>query len=254
MLETIKYKIAICDDDDYDINIISKIVSEYQYRKNIDFEIDLYKSADNLLSEYIPGQYMFLFLDVEMEKMDGIELAQKIRALPDMDVFIIYVSSHPQYMSGAFDVRAFNYIQKTMYTKEELDLMQKKLFCVLDNAFENLEQSQKIIQIKTSYEESAIFKIKEIVAISSQNKKDTSLIIRYAGKDIICQDRVKNIYDILAKHNFVYVNRWCIVNLLHIHVIGKTKIVMDDGTKYDISRHYRAELNKLFSENVLSLY
>ncbi|MBR6221842.1 MAG: response regulator transcription factor [Lachnospiraceae bacterium] len=253
MLDTINCRVAICDDDDYDIEKIRMIIDDYQYDKNIDFKIDLYKSAEELLEKYVPGYYMVLILDVELTGMDGIELAKTIRALPDKDVCIIYVSSHPQYMSGAFDVRAFNYVQKTIYSDEEITLMHNKLFRVLDNAFENMNQSESLLKIKTDLEEDTLFKIKDIIAISSENKKESSVIIRYAGKDIIGFDRVKNLYESLKDQNFVYISRWRIVNLLHIHVINKESVLMDDGSKYELSRHYKNELNRLFSDKVLSI-
>lgn len=52
-----------------------------------------------------------VFMDVEMPGMNGLECAKKLMDINPM-TFVIFVTAHEEYMPGAFDVYAFDYIVK----------------------------------------------------------------------------------------------------------------------------------------------
>lgn len=65
------------------------------------------------------------FLDVEMPKMNGLELAQKINDMSDQTI-IIFTTAHAQYALDAFRVHAFDYILKPV-TPKEIERITKRL-------------------------------------------------------------------------------------------------------------------------------
>ena len=94
-----KLKTAICDDDLSDAKIIEKHIQTFEMQYDITLDYELYENSRELLNRYsTPGMYHILFLDVEMPELSGLELAERIRALPDDRVKIVFISSYPEYM------------------------------------------------------------------------------------------------------------------------------------------------------------
>jgi CheY-like chemotaxis protein len=69
-----KKRILIVDDEP-DIASLFKVGLEYEGR----FEVDVYNDPTVALSNYKPGLYDLLLLDIKMPKMSGLELYQSIR-------------------------------------------------------------------------------------------------------------------------------------------------------------------------------
>lgn len=75
-------KIAICDDEKVFAEKLASVVSKYLKEKQIIFEIDIYLSGKEFINIGADiTKYKIVFLDVNMEEVDGIETARKLRQL-----------------------------------------------------------------------------------------------------------------------------------------------------------------------------
>ena len=73
-------KIAICDDEKVFRDNINKYVAAYLNEKEISYEIDTFSSGKEIIDLGIEiKQYNIIFLDINMDDVDGIVTAQKIR-------------------------------------------------------------------------------------------------------------------------------------------------------------------------------
>lgn len=107
------FKVAICDDEEKDIQAIQRFLHIYEMQHDIDFEINTFQNSTKLLEKYdSAGRYNILFLDVEMPKLSGLEVAAHIREIPDRMAKIVFVSNFPEYMQDSFNVEAFHYFPK----------------------------------------------------------------------------------------------------------------------------------------------
>ena len=61
-------------------------------------------SAANWLEKH-PGEMELLFLDVEMEPVDGIRTAERIRTF-DRDIFLVFVTGHEEFALSGYRVNA----------------------------------------------------------------------------------------------------------------------------------------------------
>ena len=74
------FRIAICDDERQFRKRIHDILIEYMNENDILYEIDEFESGKDFISLDINlAKYDIVFLDVNMDELDGMETAQKIR-------------------------------------------------------------------------------------------------------------------------------------------------------------------------------
>lgn len=99
-------KIAICDDEPaFAIQLGDKI------REAIpDCEIQTFFSGGELLRG---GRFDICFLDIQMEGINGIETARKLRE-KDEESIIVFITGAREYVFEAFDVAAFHYLVKPL--------------------------------------------------------------------------------------------------------------------------------------------
>ena len=130
-----KLNIAICDDEQNQIQYIKDIVSAWAETSGHFPHFAEFPSAEAFLFDYAENQnYDILLLDIEMAKMNGIDLAKKVRE-ENNRVQIVFITGYPDFMSEGFEVAALHYLMKPV--KKE------KLFSVLDRAVENIAKSPR---------------------------------------------------------------------------------------------------------------
>jgi DNA-binding LytR/AlgR family response regulator len=108
------YRVAICDDEEKQRELVKSILITLSIKTNIDFETEIFGSGEQLVSDYERHETPFhiLILDIEMGGINGIQTAQKIRGLNNLDEQIIFLTSYPEYMVESFDVMTFQYLIK----------------------------------------------------------------------------------------------------------------------------------------------
>ena len=98
-----KLKIAVCDDNKLDQDYVIKLLQEYANENGVILEIQAFISAEQFLFQYVDEKdYQILVLDIEMEKMNGVELAKKLRE-DNKEIQIFFVTGFSDYISEGYD-------------------------------------------------------------------------------------------------------------------------------------------------------
>ena len=110
-------KIAVCDDDKKDREVIASLLGEYAEYTQMKYELRTFESGEQFIeSGYVPH---ILFLDIMMDKTDGIQIGAGIRKNKE-NIIIIYTTSLEQKMAEAFNyVHAFGYLVKPHHPSSE---------------------------------------------------------------------------------------------------------------------------------------
>lgn len=153
-------QIAVCDDEPVMIQEVCGYLQRYRYR----YHVDTFLSGKQLLS--CGKQYDILFLDIEMSDFDGMEVAKQLQS---QNTYIIFLTSHTEYMQEAFKVRAYRYLLKPV---QENDLMESLL-----QAEEEIRSRDKITL--TVQDASVVINWQDIVYIEAYG--DGSLIYTVHG-------------------------------------------------------------------------
>ena len=102
-------KIAICDDDLGFTGSLENLVLEESQSMGIRVNTDVFSDGKTLLKSIQSGErYGLIFIDIEMEQVDGISAARKIRET-DHSVLFIYISGYDKYFKELFEVEPFRF-------------------------------------------------------------------------------------------------------------------------------------------------
>lgn len=228
-----KLKIAVCDDNQVDQDYIIDYLREYSAQTEIIVEIQSFLSAEQFLFQYAEEKdYQIIVLDIEMAKMNGVELAKKLRE-DNKDIQILFVTGFSDYVLDGYEVNALHYLMKPV-SKE-------KLFHVMDKAVSNLKVEEKVFFVQENGEIQKIF-IKNILYVEVFSHV---CMIHTTEGTIETKMSIRDLEQKLSD-NFFRVHRSYLVNLACIKKIAKTEIFMDDQSCIPLSRRKYKDVNVAF--------
>lgn len=137
------YQIAICDDEEKQRAYIKSLVEGWLRQTFHHTKIQEYVSSEQFLFEQAYDRTQILFLDIEMEKMDGIALAREIRK-HNRQLQIIFVTGYMEYIQEGYNVEALHYLLKPV--------SQEKIDSVLDRAVERLKTADAVLLVESGGE------------------------------------------------------------------------------------------------------
>ncbi|MCI8929008.1 MAG: response regulator transcription factor [Lachnospiraceae bacterium] len=227
------YKIAICDDSTADQNYIKDMTRCWAAEGRYVLHIDTFVSAESFLFHYAEHKdYDILLLDIEMEGMDGISLAKKLRQENDQ-VQIVFVTGFPDFMAQGYEVSALHYLLKP--------LEEETLCRVLDRAAANLKKADRSV-IFTVDGEALRLDVREIM--SAEALAHFCRINTLRG-----QFEVRQNFSELAEklgEGFIRTHRSYLVQVACIRRISKTEVILDNWEKVPLSRSNYHAVNQAF--------
>ena len=220
--------IAICDDDDDMVKNHMKIVEECLSRNGSIGKIETYTDSNNILCDITEDQKYFdlLLLDIEMPGFSGMHVAEKIKPyLPNAKV--IFITSHIEFAIDAFELFVFRYVPKQD--------MERRLEPAVIDAIKLLElEDGKTYTIQTN---SRLEKIpfKDILYIIKDGKN--AEITEISGVTKV-RKTLQQVFDEINAEEFIFIDRGCIVNIIHIMQIKEGNAVLKNGEMLPISRSH----------------
>lgn len=227
-------RIAVCDDEQAAVQVHKKIAKACLEQCNSIGEITDYTASDNLLYDITEDKFFFdlILLDIEMPGCTGMEIAEKIKPyLPN--VKIIFITSHIEYAIDAFELSVFRYVPK-----DDLD---KRLPAAIRDAVRLIElEGGKSYTIRTN---SRLEKIpyREIYYIERDGKNAS---ITASGGVSKVRKSLQQVYEELDAEEFIYIDRGCIVNMIHIMQIRDGMAALQNGESLPVSRSHLQEVKE----------
>ena len=228
-------KVAICDDEKPWANEINSLLIEYSHTRRIDVFSFYYDSGTSLIES--EKKYDIVFMDYQMEGLNGIETARKINRI-NPDGIIIFVSAYTNVALDAFEVKAYRFIAKP--------INKEKLFKAVDDYRAEMDSDNFLI-FKT-HEGTIRIKISEIVFVEALGNHS---IIHTLNTDYEILVNLKTIQNKLPSDKFFRCHKAYITSFAHIKAHDNTVIKYDNGTKVYISRNYLPKLKKAFTDYIL---
>ena len=228
------YKIAICDDSPADTLYLQGLVSNWAKKVSEIVEVQIFHSAEAFWFHYEEDKaFDILLLDIEMAEMDGVTLARKVRS-GNREVQIVFITGYNDYIADGYEVEALHYLLKPV--KEE------KLFEVLERAVVNLARNERVLTLDTA-EGLVRVPLYEIRWIEVQR----NYVTIHATEEYTIKKPLSEVEAELDE-GFMRTGRSFIVNLKQIRRIGKTDVILADGSAVPLSRGYYEKLNRAMIE------
>lgn len=215
------FRIAVCDDEKCFCKTVKKYVENYLIKKEIPFEIDTFVSGKDLIAlgkDIV--KYTIVFLDVNMDEINGIKTAQKIREYSS-DIYIVFVTAYIDYSLEGYKVNAERYILKNNINLED------SIYECMDSVFEKLKHF--VFKRKFVFNEcERNISLEKIVYIESRLHKLEFHVIEERMMTYSMYGTLNAIEKEIHDFGFLRIHQSFLVNLRHIKKVTGYHVILDD--------------------------
>lgn len=233
-------KVCICDDNPSDTAQVQALTERFAAaHPEYPLRIQTFSSAYDLLGyveEY--GGFDLYLLDILMPHLQGIELAERIRARGEA-VEVLFLTVSREYAFDAFEVDAGGYLIKP--------LRQDRFDKVLLAAARRLTVPEfSSIPLKTR-EGLRKLLFCELVLIESYNHDCICSMVD--GSKLVTPDTLASLRERLScDSRFFSPHRAYIINLEHIAALNSSFVIMSAGQRVPVSRTSAAALKRAYMD------
>jgi DNA-binding LytR/AlgR family response regulator len=213
--------IAVCDDEKIMLDLLSKQIKDYYAPE---CEIKKYEDGERLLEESQRQLFDAIFLDIDMPKLNGMELAEKIRK-DNKYVKIVFVTNKEDCVYRAYKYGTFRFIRK--------NCLKQELPEVLEDLKKALQSENEYITLNTSFGKTEM-KIYDITYIEVQNHTVT---VHSKSSSFCVNGTITDYESQLSSKGFIRVHKSFLVNFRYIYSIEKKDVIMTDKTRIPLSRN-----------------
>jgi two-component system, LytTR family, response regulator len=202
-------------------------------------------TAIDLLNLHKPD---LLFLDIEMPKMNGFRMLEK---LANYNFEIIFTTAYNHYAIDAIRISAFDYLTKPIAIKDLQDVLDRFKVNKLDKTKEKLEVLTTAIEGSKNQKEKiaiatadgiALVKIENLVYLES-NSNYTKLYFA-DGKNIVASKTLGDFETMLTGYGFFRIHHSYLININNVVKYLKGdggQVLLSNNTTLDVSRRKKDE-------------
>lgn len=230
-------RVAICDDEKPMQIALEKLLDEYSKLRKIDISVDKFENGHDLIKTLNEREYEIVFMDYQMDDIDGMETSRVIRSKNNENI-IIFVSAYPEIAVDSYEVNTFRFIVKP--------INKEKLFKAIDDYLKSIDYDNLLI-LKT-LDGTWKIKMSDIIYAEASGKHT---IIRTTQKILEIHIHLKKIEDQLPEEKFCRCQRAYIAGFSHIENHTNTEILFDNGERAQIGKVYTAKFKKSFRDYIM---
>ncbi|KAB7786448.1 LytR/AlgR family response regulator transcription factor [Bifidobacterium cebidarum] len=216
-------RVGVVEDDPQACQRVLDYLNQYQSETGTQFTISVFDDGEQIVEKYTPT-YDILLLDIEMQHMDGMAAARRIRER-DNSVVIVFITGAPQYAINGYEVQALSYLLKPVpyfafrqEIKRSIDMVRRRT----DEAL-LIEAGGKQMRVELA----------DVLYIESIRH---TIIVHTQGGKLSVTGTLKDFEERLAGQNFFRSNSCYLVNLRHVTGVDGQDCVMSNGEALRVSR------------------
>lgn len=225
-------KIAICDDEVSSVEDVEKYV--LKFGKSHGFNIKTYKfyNGESLISSDM--NFDIIFLDGQMDGIDGIETAALIRE-NDMDIAIVFITGFAYFSTPAHTVHSFDFIEKPF----KYDDFERVLN---DYMRSNKKAQMTVLDVYTEQGQLIVQNVDDIICFKKDKDLRRKVIMCTVDKEIWINGTISELFSQLDERQFFMPHAAFIINLRHVRNLdGLYTIIMAKDHKIPLSQKRKEE-------------
>ncbi|MBX8939593.1 LytTR family DNA-binding domain-containing protein [Enterococcus gilvus] len=228
-------KVVCCDDEKEMRKALIKIIEPALQLQGLDYQVSEFSSGEELLSSSRQEAIDLLFLDIEMNTLDGIETAKRLRKI-NQHAVIVFITAFADFVFQGYEVKALNYLLKP-YGSE-------KIIEVLHKALDELETAQPKYFVVEQKAGATKIALKDICYFTSDRRMLTVVTVKdsctFYGK----------LSELRLPDHFLRIHNRFLVNLNYVDQV-ESAFLYCNREQLPISRKYRQSLMVSFAKNML---
>jgi two-component system LytT family response regulator len=245
-------KIVIIDDQDDSVEKLSFLLHKFCGNLAVSGVANSGKEAIALINKTKPD---IVFLDVEMDDMNGFEVLER---LDNTDFKVIFTTAYDKYAIQAIRFSALDYLLKPIQkndlmaalerAKQQGNGVEKQQVSGLVEIAKNKPTQLERIGLTTS--DGLVFKnVKEIIHCESD--RNYTLVHLVNNEKLLVSKALKEIDETLEGSGFFRIHNSFLINLSHVkkYVRGDGgHVIMSNNKEINVSRSKKDEFLELFSK------
>lgn len=222
-------KFLICDDELQFAEVLKQnilnILNEPTWRVSVDCVSDLEQ-----MIKINAKQYDVAFLDIDMGKLNGIELGRRLRTASS-DIILVFVTNYVQYSLEGYEVHALRYLLK--------DHLEEKLPECLEAVMASYRKERSHIRFVSESNEIDVKPV-HIVYAETEGRHLKIHMVNELRAEMVVSMTMSDLTDLLQERDFLRIHQSYLVNMAYIQRIKSTGVWLNDGAKLPISaRNYK---------------
>lgn len=222
--------IAICDDDKGYVKEVVEYLNKCSWKRNNHFVYHCFYDGKELVASN--QNFDFIILDIEMDKMSGVEV-KEIFYQRNNQSRIIFLTNYDDYMPESFGKNVYGYISKDMIHKIAIPL--NKIF-------------KEILEHRIFEIGDEMIDLYEVYYV----KADGPYInIYFEDGYEIFRMTLKYFSNNISNSNFIRIHKSYLTNMRYIKEISNKYIMLDNDKVLPISKSNRKHVTDAYKEYLL---
>ncbi len=236
-----RVKIAIVEDEQTHRKLLEQYLEAWSRQRQQSIEVLAFSSAESFLFAWEEAKdFDILFADIQMDGMDGMEMARKVRT-QDEDVAIVFTTGIGDYVETGYEVEALHYLRKP--------LREEKIAQCMDKALQRGRREQFVVV--HGREELYKLPVRRITYVEAQGHGCVVETFSREGETTRTEitESISEMAQLLGEEDFVKCHRSYLCRIESVHQIGRTEIIFDNGSRIPVSRRMYVRINQIFIDH-----
>ncbi len=230
-------RIAVCDDLPVCVEKLTEVIESWACQRQVNVQLKKFaKGEEVLFDQEAAGDFTAVFVDVELEGIDGMETAARLRERNRL-LSVVFVSQYERYFKQMFQVYPCQFIEKPV--------AQEKVYDVLD----------KIVREQRVFHESFLFKsnrktvnisLGEVLYFASE--KRVIKIRMESGREYTFYEKLDRLEKILEGYSsqFIRIHQSYLVNGRQIEQFFPSRVMVRNGDVLPVSRDKKEKMLQFY--------
>lgn len=227
-------RIAVCDDNQGFVSQAEELIKSLLVSEEMCTIVSCF-SGEELLDKHKNEFFDIIFLDIEMDGINGMDTAREIRKF-DNKTIIVFFTGYQEFAAEGYEVNAYRFLVKNQpeytYVKH------------IKSVLEEYSLKHKLFEIPNRSSKKFLY-LNDIIYFEIINKTITLHTIagkyEYSGKLSDVERQFAN--DAL----FVKTHKSFLINVEYIDIIHKNDVLLSNGDNIPLSRLYHNAVVKAYT-------